>query len=333
MEKDYSEYIRKGARITLRALVPYVNKKLENTWGEDAVNKASYIWKNTGGSSKRKFMKTEDGRIKWDLGNISEFIGRGSSQGQENQKISDTETINFKKTLFPDLREDLFNICMSLKKIRDYFSHTSFDGDNEEGIVSWDTADAYLTYMRMLIKSITTDKNLNIDLERIIEEFEEVKKTSNEFISQKAKEKIIIEEKNHANYRNEVIDLSSVNILKSVERKFPVFTAKGRETYSIVLYFKDINVERQMYGFFDKDGTIEKKCRSLIGQKVITTAWDPVKYNPQEWFRNIYVAADLNKTLKNTQNTKDDEPLSSYEEMYPHDNYKSSHPLDDDIPF
>ena len=54
MEKDYSDYIRKGARITLRALVPFVNKKLEDTWGEDAVNKASYIWKKTGGSSKSK---------------------------------------------------------------------------------------------------------------------------------------------------------------------------------------------------------------------------------------------------------------------------------------
>ena len=319
MEKDYSEYIRKGARITLRALVPFVNKKLEDTWGEDAVNKASYIWKNTGGSSNRKFMKTADGKIKWDLGNISEFIGRGSVQGQENQKISDTESINFKKTLFPDLREDLFNTCMSLKKIRDYFSHTSFDGYNEQGIVSWDTADAYLTYMRMLIKSVTTDKNLNIELERIIEEFDKVKITLNEFISEQAKEKIITEEKKRANYQNEQIDLSSVNILKSVERKFPVFTAKGWETYSIVLYFKDINVERQMYGYFDKDGAIEKKCRSLIGQKVITTVWNPGVYNPQNWFRNIYVAADLNNALKNTQNTKDDDPLSSYEEMYPYD--------------
>jgi len=319
MEKDYSEYIRKGARITLRALVPFVNKKLEDTWGEDAVNKASYIWKNTGGSSNRKFMKTADGKIKWDLGNISEFIGRGSVQGQENQKISDTERINFKKTLFPDLREDLFNTCMSLKKIRDYFSHTSFDGYNEQGIVSWDTADAYLTYMRMLIKSVTTDKNLNIELESIIEEFDKVKITLNEFISEQAKEKIITEEKKRANYQNEQIDLSSVNILKSVERKFPVFTAKGWETYSIVLYFKDINVERQMYGFFDKDGAIEKKCRSLIGQKVITTVWNPGVYNPQNWFRNIYVAADLNNALKNTQNTKDDAPLSSYEEMYPYD--------------
>jgi len=333
MEKDYSDYIRKGARITLRALVPFVNKKLEDTWGEDAVNKASYIWKNTGGSSKRKFIKTADGKIKWDLGNISEFIGRGSVQGQENQKTSDTETINFKKTLFPDLREDLFNTCMSLKKIRDYFSHTSFDGDNEEGIVSWDTADAYLTYMRMLIKSITTDKSLNIDLERIIEEFDKVKKPLNEFISEQAKEKIIKEEKNHANYRNEEIDLSSVNILKSVERKSPIFTASGKETYSIVLYFKDNNVERKMYGFFDRDGTIEKKCRSLIGQKVITTAWNPGVFNPQNWFRNIYVAVDLNKTLKNIQSTKDDGPFSNYEDIYPHDDYKSSHPPDDDIPF
>ena len=89
---------------------------------------------------------------------------------------------------------------MSLKKIRDYFSHTSFDGYNEQGIVSWDTADAYLTYMRMLIKSVTTDKNLNIELERIIEEFDKVKITLNEFISEQAKEKIITEEKKRANY-------------------------------------------------------------------------------------------------------------------------------------
>ena len=319
MEKDYSEYIKLGARITLRALVPFVNKRLEDTWGEDAVNKASFIWKNTGGSSKRKFMKTADGKIKWDIGNISEFIGRGSVQGQENQKISDTETINFKKTLFPDLREDLFNTCMSLKKIRDYFSHTSFDGDVEEGIVSWDTADAYLLNMRMLIKSVTTDKNINIELEKVIEEFYKIKKPLNEFISEEAKEKIIRLEKNDVNYKNQEIDLSSVNILESVDIKSPVFTSKGIKTYSVVLHFRDNKQERQMYGFFDKDRSIENKCRSLIGKKVITTAWNPNVNNPEKWFRNIYLAIDLNKTIQNIQKTKDNLPFSSYEEMYPHD--------------
>ena len=333
MEKDYSDYIRKGARITLRALVPFVNKKLEDTWGEDAVNKASYIWKNTGGSSKRQFMKTADGKIKWDLGNISEFIGRGSAQGQENQKISDTETINFKKTLFPELREDLFYTFMSLKKIRDYFSHTSFDGTNEEGLITWDVTEAYLQNMRMLIKNTTEESFFNIELQKIIEEFKKISQSLNEFLSEETKEKIIKKEKNRANYKNEEIDLSSVNILKSVERKSPIFTANGKETYSIVLYFKDNNVERKMYGFFDRDGTIEKKCRSLIGQKVITTAWNPGVYNPQDWFRNIYVAVDLNKTLKNIQSTKDDGTFSNYEDIYPHDDYKSLHPSDDDMPF
>jgi len=333
MEKDYSDYIRKGARITLRALVPFVNKKLEDTWGEDAVNKASYIWKNTGGSSNRKFMKTADGKIKWDLGNISEFIGRGSAQGQENQKISDTETINFKKTLFPGLREDLFYHFMSLKKIRDYFSHTSFDGTNEEGLITWDVTEAYLQNMRMLIKNTTKESSFNIELQKIIEEFKKISQPLNEFLSEETKEEIIKEEKNRANYKNEEIDLSSVNILESVERKSPVFTAGGKETYSIVLYFKDNNVKRRMHGFFDIDGTIEKKCRSLVGQKVITTVWNPEKFDPQEWFRNIYVAVDLDKTLKNIQSTKDDGPFSNYEDIYPHDDYKSLHPSDDDIPF
>jgi len=326
MEKDFSEYIRRGARITLRALVLYVNSRLESKWEADAINKASYIWKNTGGSSKRTFVKNDAGQIKWDLGNITEFIGRGSKQGQEIQKISDTEpTINFKKTLFNDLREDFFTSCISLSKIRNYFSHYSFDGNKEEGIIYWDDADHYLRLMRSLIKNITTDKNLNIQLEKIIQEFEKEERAHNDFLSN---EEIINKEKENPTYKNQEIDLSSVNILRSVQNS-SVVNAKGEKAQCISLYFTDTDIERKMYNYFDKDGSIEKKCRSLIGKKVMTTAWNPKVYDPQKWFRNIYQAADLDKVFNNVQ----DANINSYEEMYPHDNYKSSHPPDDDIPF
>ena len=52
-KKDYGEFIRSGARITLKLLVNYVNEKLQNQFGKDWIKIANYIYRNEGGSSGR----------------------------------------------------------------------------------------------------------------------------------------------------------------------------------------------------------------------------------------------------------------------------------------
>ena len=91
--KDYSEFIRSGARITLKLLVHYVNKRLQDKFGENWINVANYIYRDQGGSSGRQLIINDENRIEWDFYAITTFLATGSRDNQAQQLINDDQVI------------------------------------------------------------------------------------------------------------------------------------------------------------------------------------------------------------------------------------------------
>ena len=62
-----------------------------------------------------------------------------------------------------------------------------------------------------------------------------------------------------------------------------------------VLIFEDGSQKTMKVSTWDKNLSVTKKVKSLIGKKVITTCWDPInepgKWSNRNYFRNIYEVA------------------------------------------
>lgn len=292
--KDYNEFIRSGARITLKLLVHYVNKRLQDKFGENWINVANYIYRDQGGSSGRQLIINDENRIEWDFYAITTFLATGSRDNQAQQLINDEkERINFKKTLFPDLRDDLFQDFRSFATIRNILSHASYDGKNEKGYASWIDTDKYLSSMRLVISQIDSTNQYNKEIEKVIEDFEEVKNKLNKFLNDDQKRSLSNLERKRSDFDNQNIGFSTVNKL-AVVKKGTKKRSNGKITDCIYLYFEDTNDKRVMYKFFDENDEIEKKCYNYVGKMVVTSTWMPNKFPPQEWFRNIFLADELN---------------------------------------
>ena len=104
-----------------------------------------------------------------------------------------------------------------------------------------------------------------------------------------AKSKAIEEDKKSPLYRGEDIETSQIFTLKDVtviQRE----NSRGETVDSTVLHFEETATVRKMDKVFDPDGLIAKRAKSLIGARVFTTAWQPEKYHPSRWWRQIYKA-------------------------------------------
>lgn len=87
-----------------------------------------------------------------------------------------------------------------------------------------------------------------------------------------------------------VATLSSPDTLTAVRESELV-----RGSLCTVLIMDDGRTLHMKTSTFDKDGSITKKAKGLIGSRVRTTCWDPIgtpgKWSSQGYFRNIYLVA------------------------------------------
>lgn len=88
---------------------------------------------------------------------------------------------------------------------------------------------------------------------------------------------------------NKVVE-NEAKILRSVDTD--VLIANSPNT---VLIFEDGSQKTMKVSTWDKNLSVTKKAKSLIGKKVITTCWDPInepgKWSNRNYFRNIYEVA------------------------------------------
>jgi hypothetical protein len=84
-----------------------------------------------------------------------------------------------------------------------------------------------------------------------------------------------------------VATLSSPDTLVAVNEKVMV-----RGSACTVLVMADGSQRHMKTATFDRDGSITKKAKELVGSRVRTTCWDPIgspgKWSRQGYFRNIY---------------------------------------------
>lgn len=97
-------------------------------------------------------------------------------------------------------------------------------------------------------------------------------------------------EQSRAASKNEFVTVSDSRLLQAVEERM------HHNSMCTVLTFADQSQKFMKQVSFDRDGSVTRKARALIGRKVKTTCWDPVR-EPNKWtsrgyFRNIYELAD-----------------------------------------
>ena len=282
-ELDYAEVIRKGIRIFLIPVVHYVNKQLQTKFGENYLEIAKYIYANSDGSKRELRIKND--RIQWDLYNIITFICIKSSK----QKINaENEIVDFRGLLFSEIRDDHFSRFDALRLIRNYMSHETYDGVEQNVLISLNDAETSLNDMKFLLRSIPyEDANAINGIDDLLNKLAQFKKTQNQLTDENIKNKIFNNEKKRPEYKDEEIDISTINELLSVKKSSRV-NFKNKIIKCTILKFKDSNEERIMDEWCDPSGEITKKAEALIGKNVITTVWKPKSFDPQKWFRNIY---------------------------------------------
>lgn len=95
------------------------------------------------------------------------------------------------------------------------------------------------------------------------------------------------EEKLRASQERSVATLSASDILMSVEEN--VLFKGSRCT---ILTFGDKSTRHMKTATFDPDGQITAKAQTLVGKRVRTTCWDPLKepgkWSSQGYFRNVF---------------------------------------------
>ena len=282
-ELDYAEVIRKGARIFLVPLVHHVNAQLQIKFGDTYLEKSNFIYANSDSSNRELRIKND--RIQWDLYNIITFI----CLNKKNQKINtQNETINFRDFLFPEIRDDHFSRFETLRSLRNVISHETYDGVERNVLISLNDAETYLNDMKYLLQSIPYDgENAINEIEKLLEKLVQFKKTQNQLTDENIKNNILNNEKERSEYKDEEIDISTINELLSVKKTSRV-NFKNKIIKCTILKFKDSHEERIMDDWCDPSGKITKKAETLIGKNVVTTVWKPKNFDPQKWFRNIY---------------------------------------------
>lgn len=129
-------------------------------------------------------------------------------------------------------------------------------------------------------------------LEVVTKQEEKISMQSDEIASLKAKAK-----EDEARYKVEVAaagregsvaTMSSPDTLAEVREAVMV-----RGSLCTVLVMGDGRMFHMKTSTFDKDGSISRKAKGLVGARVRTTCWDPVgapgKWSSQGYFRNIYL--------------------------------------------
>ena len=282
-ELDYAEVIRKGARIFLVPIVHYVNKQLQTKFGDKHLEKSNFIYANSDSSNRELRIKND--RIQWDLYNIITFI----CLNKKNQKTNtENETINFRDFLFPEIRDDHFARFETLRSLRNVISHETYDGVEWNVLISLNDAETYLNDMKYLLQSIPCDdENAINDIDKLLVKLVQFKKSQNQLTDENFKNKILKNEKQRSEYKDEEIDISTINELMSVKKSSRV-NFKNKIIKCTILKFKDSHEERIMDEWCDPSGKITKKAETLIGKNVVTTVWKPKSFDPQKWFRNIY---------------------------------------------
>ncbi len=298
-ELDYAEVIRKGARIFLVPVVHYVNKQLQTKFGDNYLEKSNFIYANSDSSNRELRIKND--RIQWDLYNIITFI----CLNKKNQKTNtENETINFRDFLFPEIRDDHFARFETLRSLRNVISHETYDGVEWNVLISLNDAETYLNDMKYLLQSIPyDDENAINEIDKLLEKLVQFKKTQNQLTDENFKNKILNNEKQRSEYKDEEIDISTINELLSVKKSSRV-NFKNKIIKCTILKFKDSHEERIMDEWCDPSGKITKKAETLIGKNVVTTVWKPKSFDPQKWFRNIYEVD--NDQFYNNLNSDDD---------------------------
>ena len=164
----------------------------------------------------------------------------------------------------------------------------TFDGSEQNILISLNDAETYLNDMKFLIKNIShEDEKTLSELEVIIDKLDQAKQSQNQLTDNQIKNKIFQMEKDRKEYNGEEIDISSINKLSSVIKKTRV-NYKNKKIKCTILKFKDSEDERTMDAWCDITGEITMKAEGLIGKNVVTTIWKPKSFDPQKWFRNIY---------------------------------------------
>ena len=298
-ELDYAEVIRKGARIFLVPVVHYVNKQLQTKFGDNYLEIAKYIYANSDGSKRELRIKND--RIQWDLYNIITFICIKNSK----QKINvENETIDFRGLLFSEIRDDHFARFDTLRLIRNLMSHETYDGEEQNVLISLNDAETSLRDMMFLLRSIPyEDINAINDIDKLLDKLAQFKKTQNQLTDENIKNKILNNERERSEYKDEEIDISTINELLSVKKSSRV-NFKNKIIKCTILKFKDNHEERIMDEWCDPSGEITKKAETLIGKNVVTTVWKPKSFDPQKWFRNIY---EVDKDQFNNNLNSDDD--------------------------
>ena len=94
-------------------------------------------------------------------------------------------------------------------------------------------------------------------------------------------------EKKQGKLKGNNVVVAASQILEKVETN-----VLYRGSINTVLTFKDGSIKTIKISTFDKDLQVTKKAKSLIGKKVKTTSWDPIKepgkWSSQGYFRQIY---------------------------------------------
>jgi hypothetical protein len=131
------------------------------------------------------------------------------------------------------------------------------------------------------------------DLEAYIKDLEQKsdenqqKLEESERKNEELRKRIVELEIQKPNYRGEGVGVSPVCTLKDV-REGRRTNSRGESVRCTYLEFEEPVPARKMDEVFDKSGSITKKAKSLVGQKVQTSTWKPEIFKPLEWFRDIY---------------------------------------------
>lgn len=129
-------------------------------------------------------------------------------------------------------------------------------------------------------------------IEVVSKQEEEIAKKDGEIASLKAKAK-----EDEARYQIEIVAAKREGSVATLS--LPDTLVEVRESVQVrgslctVLVMGDGRTLHMKTSTFDRDGSITRKAKSLIGSRVRTTCWDPIgapgKWSSQGYFRNIYL--------------------------------------------
>ena len=138
-------------------------------------------------------------------------------------------------------------------------SHETYDGEEQNVLISLNDAETSLRDMMFLLRSIPyEDINAINDIDKLLDKLAQFKKTQNQLTDENIKNKILNNERERSEYKDEEIDISTINELLSVKKSSRV-NFKNKIIKCTILKFKDNHEERIMDEWCDPSGEITKK--------------------------------------------------------------------------